>query len=754
MDGWITIGTKLDTKGLEKDMKAAERELQKYQKDSEKLTTQKAQIEVDLSKLEKEKVAYDDLRNKASQYRQEMNRLAKERDSLYKPVVGGRAIFESDRPKYEQLSAKMQQVKQQYDIVNNEVKKNYDEVNKVSQKYDEQKAKLAEINAQLSKNAKAQQELTGKIASANEKLGRTQGVKNLSSEVGSISGKMTNILGKVARWALAIFSIRSIYSTLSSASATLAQYNEQYAANLEYIRFALAQMLAPVLEYIVRLMYTILQYINMIASAWFGVNLFANASADAFTKAKSSTGGIAKNAEKTRKELQQTNFDEMNVLQDNTASTSGGGAGGGGAVAPSMDLSKMGDVQPPAWLQWIIDHKDEIIRFLIMVGTLIAGIKIFQLVKGIGQLFGGISSLKALGITAMILGIVWAIAGLIEYLKDPTWENFGKIIQGVGLTIIGLGAVIGSLPVAVIGAAILIHGTIMKNWDKIKATLTRGVDWFHSKTEELQGWLDTKLDWLPEKFGSVGKVIKETIKITVKTITTFIEELFRTLIDIFDRIYTGIRQVVDGIIKIFKGDFKGGIEEVGKGILRIFTGIWEGTYAGFVTVWHTILSLFKDGGQIFSGFKDGIIGVLKALLNILISGVNWAIAKPLNALNSTLNRIKDIRIDFGKLGSFTPFSGFYSYNPIPVPQIPRLARGTILNNPGNGVPVAGGRAIAGEAGREAYLPLSDKQLLEELGSTIGKYITINATVNNSMNGRLISRIMQQIKTEQDFAYNT
>ena len=750
MDGWITIGTKLDTKGLEKDLKNAERELQKYQKDSEKLTTQKAQIEVDMSNFEKEKVAYDELRNKASQYRQEIQRLTQERKAL---AVNG-VVSAEKVPQYEAQSEKIREAKQELAQINELINKQANGIDKASLEYDEQKQKLAEINAQLSKNAKAQQELTGKIANINEKLGRTQGIKNLSNEVGSISGKMTSILGKVARWALAIFSIRSIYSTLSSASSTLAQYNEQYATNLEYIRYALAQMLAPVLEYIVKLMYTILQYINMIASAWFGVNLFANASSSAFAKAKTSTGGIAKNAEKTRKELQQTNFDELNVLQDNQTSTGGAGGGVGGGATPSMDLSKLGDVKAPGWLQWIIDHKDGILKFLKTVAVLVAGIKIFQLVKGIGQLLGGISSLKALGITTMILGIVWAVASLIEYLKDPTWENFGKIIQGIGIFIIGLGATITSLPVAVIGAAVLIHGTIMKNWDKIKAKLEEGIKWFHIKTEELQGWLDQKLDWLPEKFGSVGQLVKETIKITVKTITTFIEELFRTIVEIFDKIYTGLKEVVDGIIRIFKGDFKGGIEQVARGILQIFTGIWEGTYLGFVTVWRTILSLFQNGGQIFNGFKDGIIGIVKTLLNLLISGINWAIAKPLNVLNNTLNRIKDIRIDLGKLGSFTPFSGFYSYNPIPVPQIPHLARGTILNNPGNGVPVAGGRAIAGEAGREAFLPLSDKQLLEELGSTIGRYVVINANIINTMNGRVISRQLQKIQADQEFAYNT
>ena len=40
-----------------------------------------------------------------------------------------------------------------------------------------------------------------------------------------------------------------------------------------------------------------------------------------------------------------------------------------------------------------------------------------------------------------------------------------------------------------------------------------------------------------------------------------------------------------------------------------------------------------------------------------------------------------------------------------------------------------------------------------LGETIGRYITINANITNKMNGRVISREIQQIKANQDFAFN-
>jgi hypothetical protein len=45
MDGWVTIGAKLDSKQLEKDLKNEQSKLEKFEKDAEKLTQQKIDIE-------------------------------------------------------------------------------------------------------------------------------------------------------------------------------------------------------------------------------------------------------------------------------------------------------------------------------------------------------------------------------------------------------------------------------------------------------------------------------------------------------------------------------------------------------------------------------------------------------------------------------------------------------------------------------------------------------------------------------------
>ena len=705
-DGSIVIGTEIKTDKFDKQASELDNKIKKEEQKKiiieAKMQLQEQDLEEAIRKTDELAEAYQKLKglkekatagNMTPGDFEAMQSLQNQYGTLEK--IDG--LFQKSLSKQDALQLKVQETKNKYESINNEI--------------DKYKQKLAGINIQKQKTE----------------------VDQLKGSIDKVGSSFSGAVKKAGRMALAIFGIRGAYMLLKRASSELSGYDEQYATNLEYIRYVLTQAIAPVLKYIVNLAMQLLSWINAILQAWFGINLFANGSVESFQKMKKGASGVGKAVKEIKKQL--LGFDEVNMLTDQSNTGTSAGAGGVGAV-PEMDLSAW-QGKTPDWLQWIIDHKDEILAILAGIATGLTLIKF------------GMSGIKALGFGLIITGIVLAVQGLLDYLKNPTWENFGKIIQGVGLAIIGLGTIIGSLPVAVIGAAVLIHGTIMKNWDNIKEKLEGAADWFHGKTEELQGWLDTKLNWLPEKFGSVGKVIKETIKIAVTTITTFIEELFRTFIDIFDRIYTGIKQVVDGIIKIFKGDFKGGIEEVGKGILRIFTGIWEGTYAGFVAVWHTILKLFKSGGQVFNGFKEGILNTLKNLLNIIIRGINTAIAKPLDKINGVLNKIKGIEI----LGA-KPFDGFYNWNPIPVPQIPQLKSGGIINMPNKGTLLGGGNALGGEAGREGVVPLTDQQAMAELGREIGKNVLVNLTNIMQMNGRVISREMKQVTNTRDFAYNT
>lgn len=120
--------------------------------------------------------------------------------------------------------------------------------------------------------------------------------------------------------AFAIIGIRTAWNAVRSAINIVSQYNSQVSTDLEYMRYCIANALVPIVQSLIKLLYTALSYINAISTAWFGINLFSNSSAEDFQKMKNSASGTAKSAKEIQKSLQ--GFDEMNILQNNSSSTS------------------------------------------------------------------------------------------------------------------------------------------------------------------------------------------------------------------------------------------------------------------------------------------------------------------------------------------------------------------------------------------------------------------------------------------------
>lgn len=631
-DGSIMIETKLSTDKFDKQMTDLEKKIKNEENKAQLKLKAKLQAE---DELERHKQAIFEIEKEYERTSQQVEHL----QSIMSKQSQGISLTPQEFTDL-QGSEKI--------IANNE---------KIGETLDKMYAKEVKLNNAVDRTTLAYKQTKDNVASYKAKIESVNiqkqqaQVDKLKNGFNKMNTSVSSSIKHIGRLALGIFSVASAYRLMSAASSTLGQYDEQYATNLEYIRYLIAQAIAPALKYVVNLASTLLSYLNYILNAWFGITLFSKNSAKNFMKAKNSTGGISKNTGKIKKDLQTTPFDEMNILTDTSDSGTSGGAGGG---APSIDPSLLkGEV--PDWLKWLADNKDLILAVMAGVG---AGLLAWKL---------GLDGIKALGIGLLIAGIVYTIESLLEYLQDPSWENFGKIIQGIGLAIIGLGALIESVPLVVAGAIVLIVGTIVKYWEQIKSFLQQGIDWLSSKS-----------DWIHEMFGD-----------KIGDLYDFIVDILQNTLDSFDGLFTGIKQIFDGIIKIIKG---------------VFTGDWKQAWEGLK--------------QVVTGVFNSLWSIAKWPLNMIISG--------LNTLIRGANRIKF------NVPDWVPVIGGKQLG-FNIPQIPKLAKGTILNAPGRGVPVAGGTALAGEAGREAYLPLSDTQLLEELGSTIGKYITINANITNTMN---------------------
>ena len=80
---------------------------------------------------------------------------------------------------------------------------------------------------------------------------------------------------------------------------------------------------------------------------------------------------------------------------------------------------------------------------------------------------------------------------------------------------------------------------------------------------------------------------------------------------------------------------------------------------------------------------------------------------------------------------------------------PRLAKGGIVNMPGKGVPLGG--ATIGETGPEGVIPFTDQAQMQMIGEEIGKWVTINVTNVTQLDGRELSRKVEKISANRQFA---
>ena len=489
-------------------------------------------------------------------------------------------------------------------------------------------------------------------------------LSGVQAGINNVNKGLQGTIKKVAKWSLALFGIRTAYNAIRGAMSTLSQYDTQMADNIEYIRYALASSLQPVIQTILNLVIKLLQYINYIAKAWTGKNLFKTA--DAFKSAQKSASSTAKSAKEINKQL--AGFDEMNVLSD-TSSSGAGGTGGADITAPNIDLTGMqGEV--PSWVQWIVDNKDLIIAALFGIAGGIIAIKL------------GADLLMGLGIGLIIAGIVKTVKAIIDFIKDPSWDNFAKILEGLTVILIGVAiamlAVNAANPVAwivlAIAAVVALAAVVIKNWDKIKEVLGKVGQWIY----------DHIIKPVADFFSGLWKGIKDGVGSAVQ----WVKDKFKSIVDFFSNL-------ISKIVGLFK---------------KIGT---------------------KVGDTISGAFKAVINGVLKAIENIL----NFPI-KSINKLINVINKVPGINIS--KLPTF---------------NLPRLAKGGIINQPGRGVPVGYGQAVGGERGQEGVLPLTDSQQMELLGQSIGKYISINLTNITKLDNRQIAKEQRKINAQNDFAFN-
>ena len=370
------------------------------------------------------------------------------------------------------------------------------------------------LEAQYSRLVKQLDRLQKKQADLNKT--DLSGVQKSIENVGKSTSK---VITKMGKWALGIFAIESAYGFVRQAMASVSEYNEQISSDVEYIRFAMASMLQPVIEGLINLAYKLLTYVNYIAKAWFGVDLFANASANAMNKS-------AKSAEKMKKSL--AGFDEMNVLNDN------GSTGAMGAVAPSFDLASPEDVQIPSWIKWIADNKDIVIAGIMGISGALIAVHL------------GLTLIQGLGIGIILAGIVTLIQGIVDFIKDPSWTNFLTILQGIALVVSGIAVLLGGWIVALASLGVAIVSYVIKNWDKVKEILSEVGSWVYDNIIKPVG------DFFVGLWDGIVNGVKtavQWVKGAFSSVVSFFSNLIQKILGLFKNIGIKTANVIGGAFK-------------------------------------------------------------------------------------------------------------------------------------------------------------------------------------------------------------
>ena len=468
---------------------------------------------------------------------------------------------------------------------------------------------------------------------------------------------MSGVLKSMSKWGLAIFGVRSAYMLIRQSASQLAQQNEEIAYKLEAIRGSLANLLAPIIEVIVNLVFRLLQYINILTKMWFGIDLFKNT-------AKSGKSAV-KSAQKLRKTL--AGFDEMNILNDNVTASGGDNKNGFDFPEPDGDLAKKikrwGSIIKAGF--GVLSEKIKKSWTTIKTGFMVASNYVITQAQKMGAILG--TAFTTIGIKSQ-----WA------------WNTMK----------------IGATNFTTIVPELIGNAT---------ARFERFMDNAGSLLGILNGKINDFLYNLQTKSAMAEGIAKTGLGVTINWIITKFAEMHNKVFGFFAGIGAKVR------------------EEFGKIPNSVNTSI-SAMVSGFNT-------LKSKASNTFTGIKD----VVKGQINVMIGYANKLI-NGLNKLNISVPAWVNSLIGRGNKSTSFGFN---------LKTIPKLAKGGIINMPGRGIPLATG----GESGREGVIPLTDSQQMALLGEAIGRYITINANITNSMNGRIISRELQRINAENNFAGN-
>lgn len=540
-----------------------------------------------------------------------------------------------------------------------------------------QQLKMAQLNLESSQIAqeKASDAVSEYVGKQRLAALTTQ---NVSEQFKKFTKRIAGLAKRVFIFTMITKALRAMRKMLLSTIGA----DKQMSTSLAQIRGNLISAFAPIYNYILPAIRTLLAWlakltavVSVFINSLFGKTASqADASAKALYNQASATEAAGDAAEKAKKQL--SGLDEMNRWESNDSS--GGGGGGSSGIAPKFDLSDQVDTGKIGKIAAVVRELSP------YVAAVAAGFAAWKIGK---KFLGNLSKAKQLALS--VAGAVLMAINVADMLKNGiNFDNLTGYIIGTAAAVIGLGlafGVLGGAITAIVAGLVLLGVAIrdvIKNGfnNKNLTAITVALLTIGGAIAIITG------AWIPLLIAAIAAVvvwivakwtsIKEWISKTISSIDAAFEQFLANVEE-------GVAAALDWVIEKWtavKDWFSGLWEKVSSGAVAAWDGIKsafksvpEWFQSKFRDAWQKVKDVFSTGGRIWSGIKEGIESTFRTVVNAIIRGMNTIIAVPFNKINSMLNTIRNAHF----LG-ISPFQNMWGVNPLPVPQIPMLARGAVI----------------------------------------------------------------------------
>lgn len=540
-----------------------------------------------------------------------------------------------------------------------------------------QQLKMAQLNLESSQIAQEKAS-----AAVSEYVGKQRLAALTTQNVSEQFKKFTKRIAGLAKRVFIFTMITKALRTMRKMLLSTIGADKQMSTSLAQIRGNLISAFAPIYNYILPAIRTLLAWlakltavVSVFINSLFGKTASqADASAKALYNQASATEAAGDAAEKAKKQL--SGLDEMNRWESNNSS--GGGGGGSSGIAPKFDLSDQVDTGKIGKIAAVVRELSP------YVAAVAAGFAAWKIGK---KFLGNLSKAKQLALA--VAGAVLMAINVVDMLKNGiNFDNLTGYIIGAAAAVTGLGlafGVLGGAITAIVAGLVLLGVAIrdvIKNGfnNKNLTAITVALLTIGGAIAIITG------AWIPLLIAAIAAVvvwivakwtsIKEWISKTISSIDAAFEQHLAN-------VEAGVAAAVDWVIEKWtavKDWFSGLWEKVASGAVAA----WDGIKSAFKSVpewfqgkfrdaWQKVKDVFSTGGRIWSGIKEGIENTFRTVVNAIIRGMNTIIAVPFNRINSMLNMIRNASF----LG-ISPFQNLWGVNPLPVPQIPMLARGAVI----------------------------------------------------------------------------